>query len=139
MCFFLMGKCFFEALRVLFLSPRGLAIALKDRTTDSDPMRTVRRYPEHSPNAHRVLRLMVIGLMYKCIQYAFSATHAWENLRPVGKDLQAKGYPQSWWLGAAKTALRVQRLSLRAPAWAITETHGFLPCLLAAMAAPIVQ
>ena len=101
-------------------------------------MRVVRRYPDVlSPNARLVLRSLVPGLIYKSLQYAFTAHQARQNLRAVGRDLAAKGYPLSWWLGAAKAALRVQRISLRAPSWAITENHGFLPCLLAAMAAPL--
>ena len=106
-------------------------------------MRVIRRYPDVlSPNARPVLRSLIPGLIYKSLQYAFSVHQARENLRAVGRDLAVKGYPQSWWLGAAKSALRVQRLSLRAPGWAITENHGQLtmdngPCLLAATAAPL--
>ena len=70
--------------------------------------------------------------MYKCIQYAFSASHAKENLRVVGRVVAGKGYLKSWWLGAAKMA----PLSLRACAWAIEETHGLISCLLATMVAP---
>ena len=127
-----------EAKLMLRPEGQGLDIGLKDRTGDCDPMRAVRRYPDVlSPNARPVLRSLVPGLIYKSLQYAFDANQARQNLRAVGRDLAVKGYPQSWWLGAAKAALRVQRISLRAPSWAITENHGFLPCLLAATAAPL--
>ena len=128
-----------EAKLVLEPEGRGLTIGLKDRAQEWDPMRGVRRYPDaHSPNARPVLRSLVPGLIYKCIHYAFSRPQAKENLRAVGRDLAMKGYPQSWWVGAAKTALRVQRLSLRAPEWAVGETHDFLSCLMAAAVAPNV-
>ena len=80
----------------------------------------------HLPNIRCVLRSFIPDLIYKCIQFAFSASQAKENLRTVGRDLAAKGCPQSWWLGAAKTALCVQHVSLRADDRAIMETYDFL-------------
>ena len=124
----------------LMLHPegQGLEIGLKDRAADCGPMRVLRRYADVlSPNARPVLRSLVPGLIFKSLQYAFTADQARQNLRALGSDLVVKGYPQSWWLGTAKAALRVQRIFLRAPSWAIRENHGFLPCLLAAIAAPL--
>ena len=129
---------FLEAKLILKPGGEGLDMRLKDRTSEWDPMRAVRRYPDaHSPNPRSVLRSLIPGLIYKCIQYAFDANHARANLRALGRDLAVKGYPQSWWVGLAKTPLRVQRLSLRPPCWAIGENDRFLPCLLAATLAPM--
>ena len=80
----------------LMLKPGGggLDIRLKDRTTEWGPLRVVRRYPDtHSPNARSVLHSLIPGLIFKCIQYAFDATHARANLWAVGRDLAVKGYP----------------------------------------------
>ena len=111
---------------------------MKDRTAKWDAMRMVRRYLDVlSPDARSVLRSLVPGLIYQNPQCAFSAHQARENLRAVGRDLAVKGYPHSWRLGAAKSALPVQRLSLRARCWAITENRSFLPCLMATTVAPL--
>ena len=66
---------------------QGVDIGLNDRAAECDPMHVVRQYPDVlSPNARSVLKSLIPGLIYKSLQYAFSAHQARENLRAVGSE-----------------------------------------------------
>ena len=92
----------------------NIAYKKQGQNLKEDPRRALVRYIDrHSPNARSMLLSVVPSLVKKCVYYASNISSIQENILYTLKELVAKDYPRSWWVGRFNNSLRREGYTYR--------------------------